>query len=114
VVIVCGAAVPVMNGPVTRLTREQISAMEPNKPTPRKVYGTDASLPYQQQLDYVEKANSKLVTRLYSQIDSADMSELAELSQVLTRAQAIAMKGIGGTDQAQELTDEQLARAIKK
>jgi hypothetical protein len=95
------------------LTKEEIASMEKDKPT-KRVYGTDASLPYQQQLDYVEKANSKLVTRLYSQIDSADMSELAELSQVLTRAQAIAMKGIGGTDQAQELTDEQLARAIKK
>ena len=100
------------HGPVTVLTKEEISRMEPNKPT-KRVYGTDASLPYQQQLDLVEKANSKLVTRLYSQIEAADMSELAELSQVLTRAQAIAMKGIGDSE-GPEPTEEQLSRAIKK
>lgn len=87
--------------------------MDKNKPTQR-VYGTDATLDYSRQLDLVEKANSKLVTRLYGQIEAADMSELAELSQVLTRAQAIAMKGMSGNDPEPNLTDEQLARAIKK
>lgn len=87
--------------------------MKPNEPT-RRIFGTDATLKYQEQLELVEKTNSKVITRLFSQVEAASMEDLGEISQVLTRAQAVAMKGLGGHDQEPEPSEEQLARAIKK
>ena len=89
--------------------------MEPNKPTPRRTFGTDASLTWVEQLKHIERASSKAVTSLSKMLDSAgEGSEVAEIVRALSQAQQMCNRALSGSGEEQELTDEQLARAIKK
>jgi hypothetical protein len=102
------------NGPVLVLTRQEIANLEPNKPT-KRVYGTDASLSWEDQVEYIRKASSKAVTRLYAMLDSvAEGAEVAEIVRALSQAQAMAIKALSKDDPGQEPTDEQLMKRVPK
>lgn len=88
--------------------------MRPNEPT-RRVFGTDASLSWDEQVEYIRKASSKAVTRLFAMLDSAaEGSEVAEIVRALSQAQAMAMKALQQSGEGTEPTDEELIRRTKK
>jgi len=88
--------------------------MKPNEPT-RRVFGTDASLDWPEQIEFIRKASSKAVTRLFAMLDSAaEGSEVAEIVRALSQAQAMAMKALNRDDPGHEPTDEQLMRKAGK
>jgi hypothetical protein len=102
------------NGPVLHLTKEEIASMEPNKPTPPRRFGTDASLDWPEQLDTIRRASSKAVTRLLSMLDGADESSIAEIVRALAQSHAIVSKALAKDDPGQEPTDEQLMKRVPK
>jgi hypothetical protein len=86
--------------------------MQPNKPTPPRRFGTDSSLSWDEQADYIRKASSKAVTRLFAMLDMAsDAAEISEIVLALQRAQAMSIKS--GTGSGTEPTDEELVRKAK-
>jgi hypothetical protein len=103
------------NGPAIHLTKDEIARMEKNVPT-RRVYGTDASLDWPEQLEQVRKACSKAVTKLNALLDTvADGDEVADIVRALNGLQSMALKatgsaGLGGD----EPTDAQLMKVAKK
>lgn len=101
------------HGPVIRLTQEEIRNLKPNEPTPRRVFGTDASLTWEEQREQGRKNNSMVMSRLATMIETSTENNIAELTSALSRAMAIAKTG-DKQDQEPALTDEQLARHIKK
>ena len=102
------------HGPVLHLTKEEILRMAPNEPT-RRVFGTDASLDWPEQIEFIRRASSKAVTRLYAMLDSAaEGSEVAEIVRALSQAQAMAMKALSRDGEGAEPTDEQLMRKAGK
>lgn len=104
-----------LNGPVLKLTKEEIAKMDPNKPTPPRRFGTDASLDWPEQLETIKRACSKAVTRLAAMLDgAAEGQEIGDIVLALQRTQAIAIKSMGGEGAGEEPTDAELLRHTKK
>lgn len=102
------------NGPVLKLTKEEIAKMDPNKPTPPRRFGTDASLDWPEQLDQIKRACSKAVTRLSSMLDmAAEGEEISDIVLAMQRCQAMALKSMGGEGDGGEPTDAELLRKTK-
>lgn len=88
--------------------------MDPNKPTPPRRFGTDASLDWPEQLDQIKRACSKAVTRLAAMLDgAAEGQEIGDIVLALQRAQAMALKSTGGEGSGEEPTDQELLRKAK-
>jgi hypothetical protein len=103
------------NSPVTVLSKDEIKDMKPNVPT-RRVYGTDASLDWPQQLEQIRKACSKAVTRLYALLDSVSAgAEVADIVRALSNAQSMALKATGHSGGGDEPpSDSQVIKAAKQ
>jgi hypothetical protein len=100
--------------PGRKLTRDEIAQMKPNEPTPRRTFGTDASLSWSEQLEHIRKACSKAVTRLSTMLELAsEGSEVVEIVRALSQAQSMAMKATGGDGDGKEPTDAQLMKASR-
>lgn len=102
------------NGPVLHLTKEEITRMEKHVPT-RRVFGTDASLDWPEQIEQVRRGCSKAVTKLNVLLDSvSDGAEVADIVRALNSCHQMALRATGGSGDGHEPSDSELLKAVKK